>query len=204
LVEDLRRGRIHSTWYAIVTSELEKRGMVEEVDNTGGHFLSEKRRRAVEFSQYCFHTHLNVPTGSSADQIKRRRPFGIFPFLVSFSPNKTRHIFAFLCAVWRFIDDRACLNYPDVCERCDMENSSFHVLFVCPDFWDVREKFLDEAGVAFTLDSLATNDHDAQAAICDLGHRLFAEIAHRCRALPTMSREGQDADYSSASNDLSA
>jgi hypothetical protein len=75
-----------------------------------------------------------------------------------------------------------------------MESSSFHVLFACSKFENVRERFFDEAGVALTLDSLATSDYDAQAAICDYGHRLLAEIAHRCPALPTPSKEDRVVD----------
>jgi hypothetical protein len=83
---DLREGNLRSAWYAAVISELSKRGFTDEVIRWGAQFLSERKRRAVEFSQYCFHRHLQVPTGTSADELRRLRPFGVFPFLLHSNP----------------------------------------------------------------------------------------------------------------------
>lgn len=181
-VRDLTEDKFDSLWFEIVRSELDKRGFKEEVLNRGGAFLGDRKRRAVEFSQYCYHSHLNVPTGTSADQIKRRSPFRIFPFLFQLSPKKTRYIFSFLCSVWRFIDDCVCRKYPELCQQCDMENSSLHVLFVCPVFDDFCAEFLNSVGAAFSLDILASEDHDTQKAISSLGVWVFNRIADRCRS----------------------
>jgi hypothetical protein len=94
--------------------------------------------------------------------------------------------------VWRFIDEGVCRGYPDLCESCDMENSSYHVLFVCPCFDTIRDEFLIAAGVTFSLDALAHDTSEVQHAICRLGRNLFNEIARRCCSLSPTSSTSPD------------
>jgi hypothetical protein len=182
-VSDLQGGVLQSKWFVIVRSELEKRGMGDEALAQGPSFVSDRKRKAVEFAQYCFHFHLNVPTGSSADQIKRCRPFGIFPFLICQSPERSRYVFSFLCSNWRFIDGLRCVDFPDVCDDCDQENSSMHVLFMCPSFVRVRERFLAAVGRPFSFGVLESKDRKVQSAICDVGRDIYFEIARLCDSL---------------------
>jgi exonuclease III len=182
-VRDLQGGVLQSKWFTTVRSELGKRGMEDEALVHGPSFVSDRKRKAVEFAQYCFHFHLNTPTGSSSDQIKRVRPFGVFPFLISQSPERSRYVFSFLCSNWRFIDGLRCEIFPDACDDCDQENSSMHVLFVCPSFASARERFLLSVGRPFTFCILASSDRNVHAAICDVGRDIYFEIARRCDSL---------------------
>jgi hypothetical protein len=73
-----------------------------------------------------------------------------------------------------------------------MQNSSFHVLFVCPLFENVRVEFLNNVGATFTLDIFSSDDHDTMKAICNGGKRLFQAAADRCRsALPRSRPDGE-------------
>jgi hypothetical protein len=179
----LQGGVLQSKWFTTVRSELGERGMEDEALAHGPSFVSDRKWKAVEFAQYCFHFHLNTPTGSSSDQIKRCRPFGIFPFLTFQSPKRSRYVFSFLCSNWRFIDGLRCEKFPEACDDCDQENSSMHVLFVCPSFASARERFLSSVGRPFTFSILASLDRNVQAAICDVGRNIYFEIARRCDSL---------------------
>ncbi len=166
----------------MVRSELDKRGFKDEAFERGSVFVEERKKRAVEFSQFCFHFHLNVPTGTSSDQLKRIRPFGVLPFLIQQSPEKSRFIFSFLCSNWRFIDGLKCSAYPDVCDRCDQENTSLHVLFSCPRFEHVRREFRSVSRMAFNLDAFGSVDRDVQNAICKAGRRIYEIILNACES----------------------
>jgi hypothetical protein len=176
-VQDLIDGRMVSPWFTVVTAELRKRGFEEEVLHRGVEFLAERKRRAVEFSQYCFRTHLNVPIGNSADQFRRIRPFGVLPFLLSHSVHSTRFIFAFLCSVWRYMDGGCCEWYPEVCSTCDQENSSFHILFQCVLFSRLRNDIFSSVGISsFCFDTLSSLERPVQKAILLFGRKVYLEI----------------------------
>ncbi len=179
-VRDLADGQLRSVWYQVVNAELGKRGFREEVLERGAEFLGERRRRGVEFSQYCFHEHLNCPTGNSADQLRRIRTFGIFPFLLNLSPEQTRYIFSFLTSAWRYVDGLSCNNYPAVCTVCDQENSSAHVLFFCSKFRSIRLAFLRDTGSDFSIEILSAPDRRVQLRIARLGNELFFAIQRMC------------------------
>ncbi len=196
-VQDLVDGRIEVPWFTVVTAELRKRGFEEEVLLRGAEFLADRKMRAVEFSQYCFWSHLNIPVGNSADQIRRTRPFGILPFLLSHSVHLTRFIFAFLCSVWRFIDRGCCSWYPEVCRLCDQENSSFHVLFQCVKFASLRHEMFSPVNVeCFCFDTLVSSERPVQKAIVMFGRHLFDEIRNANPAglspVPSESEDGAD------------
>ncbi len=188
-VRDLVMGRLNSGWFQVVTAELEKRGFAEEVLERGADFLGEKKRRGVEFSQFCFHEHLNCPLGNSADELRRSRAFGIYPFLLSLSPKQTRYLLSFLTSAWRFIDNLACLNFPDVCVSCDQQNSSAHVLFFCPRFSVLRSTVQRETGCSFSMDILSTSSRREQIVIARFGRDLFVEISSICSTLRDEDRE---------------
>ncbi len=177
VVADLGQGRIVSTWHRVVAAKLAKRGRLEDVLNRGADFVGDRKRIGVEFSQYCFHHHLNIRTGSSADDLRIMRPFGIFPLFLSLSPEQTRYLLAFLSSSWRYIDQMICSNYPEACQECDQENSSAHVLFVCPKFERFRARLLSEIGVPFSFDCLATTIRQEQVRIARFAKELFFAIA---------------------------
>jgi hypothetical protein len=180
VVADLGQGRIVSTWHRVVAAKLAKRGRLEDVLNRGADFVGDRKRIGVEFSQYCFHHHLNIPTGSSADDLRIMRPFGIFPLFLSLSPEQTRYLLAFLSSSWRYIDQKICFHYPEACQECDQENSSAHVLFVCPKFERFRARLLSEIGVPFSFDCLATTIRQEQVRIARFAKELFFAIAELC------------------------
>jgi hypothetical protein len=186
-ISDLESSVITSKWFTTVCAELQKRGMREEVLAHGPCFVGERKAKAVEFAQYCFHFHLNVPNGTSADQIRRMRPFGVFPFLLRQNPEKSRFLFAFLCSNWRYIERLRCSRYPSVCDTCDQENSSVHVLFQCPRFCLIRDAFYFSTGKGFHFSEFASDDWSIQNALCDVGKKLYFEIAATCDSLPSTS-----------------
>ncbi len=176
-VQDLISGRINTSWFTIVRAELVKRGFAEEVLEKGEEFLAERKKKAVEFSQYCYQAHLNIPNGSSADQMRRVRPFGILPFLLSHGVYNTCFIFSFLCASWRFLDGAVCDSYPSTCDECDQENSSFLVLFQCTKFASLRSFIFEPVGISnFDFDVLCSESRPVQLAVVSFGRKLFAVI----------------------------
>jgi hypothetical protein len=176
-VQDLISGRISASWFTIVRAELVKRGFAEEVLERGEEFLAERKKKAVEFSQYCYQAHLNIPNGSSADQLRRVRPFGILPFLLSHGAYNTRFIFSFLCSCWRFLDGAVCDWYPSTCDECDQENSSFHVLFQCTKFASLRFSIFDPVGIStFEFGVLCSELRPVQLAVVSFGRKLFEAI----------------------------
>jgi hypothetical protein len=179
-VRDLETGTLQSGWYVAVMSETEKRGFLDEVTNNGPFFLSERKRRAVEYSQYCFHYHLQVPTGTSADELRRIRPFGVLPLLLGSNPARSRYLLSFLLSVWRFIDEQKCSRYPEVCSMCDRENSSCHVLFYCPTFVGLRTAFRRSTGVSLSFEALASDAREIQDACVHFGEKLFEAIVDAC------------------------
>ncbi len=185
-VADLLSGRLRSTWFAVVLAELTKRGMRDEVLVHGAHFIANRKMYGVQFSQYCFLHHTNRPTGRSSDRFRRLRPFGIFPFLLSTSSHESRYIFSFLCSVWRFIDGRACENYPDYCSKCDCENSGYHVLFECQEFAVQRSLFSRRStGRNFSFEVFECSSPSVCKAIVETGKLIYASVRDLCNVRRT-------------------
>jgi hypothetical protein len=180
-VTNLRSNRLRSTWVTVVKSEIDKRGLSAQVFEQGAEFVAKQKEFGVQFSQYCHTLHLSTPSGSSSDQIVRRKPFGIFPFLFLTPPYRSRFLFAFLCSVWQYVDKSTCLLYPAYCSCCDQENSAYHVLFQCSLFRDIRDRFRVKAGRVFEFDVLYVSDRRICCAVVDVGFELF-------RAVSSMSR----------------
>jgi hypothetical protein len=176
-VRDVRAGLINTQWFCIVFAELRKRGFENEVLEHGASFLADRKRRAVKFSQFCYMAHTNVPLGTSADQLRRIRPFGVLPFLLSQSGYNSRFIFSFLCSAWRYIDGAVCKDYPAVCLECDLENSSFHVLFQCSKLCTLRRQIFSQVGVSvFDFSCLSSQSQPVHRAIVTFGRRLYEDI----------------------------
>jgi hypothetical protein len=106
------------------------------------------------------------------------------------TPEKSRFLFSFLCSNWRFIDRLRCKAYPDVCVSCDQENTSFHVLFFCPVFDDVRAKFMRVTGRTFCFASLSSSDREAMTAMCEVGRGIYERIAAECEDRVTSPHAG--------------
>ncbi len=88
LVHDLKNRRKKSKWFTTVKKALTDRNFLEKVFSRGVEVLETRREVGVQFAQYCFHAHLNSHTNTSADDFRRVKPFGIFPFLLRSSPSQ--------------------------------------------------------------------------------------------------------------------
>lgn len=96
IVEDLEGGFKSSAWFDIVRAEVQKRGLLHDVFEASLDFVSKRKEYGAVFAQYCYHSHCNVPTGSSADLLRRKRKFGIFPFIFFTRPSESRFLLSFL------------------------------------------------------------------------------------------------------------
>jgi hypothetical protein len=177
-VEDMIAGRLRSTWLTITLSEISKRGMTAEVLEQGAAFVAGRKLYGVQFAQFCFAHHLNIPTGSSSDLFSRPRPFGIYPFLLKISSHHSRYLFAFLCSVWRYIDRSACERYPRYCTYCDCENTGYHVLFDCSVFEDVRLAFSRQTAgrLVFAFSTLQVESLSDCREIANVGRIIFDRV----------------------------
>jgi hypothetical protein len=170
-----------SKWYVKVVTALEDRDLKREIWENPSGVIAERKDFGVKFSQYCFHEHLNIPRGSSADEIRDRQPFGIYPFLLRNPPGLARFLFSFLLSNWRWLDRGCCKNYPRNCVECRLYNSSFHILFECPNFDDERSCFLNSTGVPFSYDALTRDDAICAREVAVLGKKIYL---HLCQMSP--------------------
>jgi hypothetical protein len=180
VVSEVLAGRLRSTWVTAVLSEVAKRGMTSEVLEYGASLVADRKRYGVQFAQFCFAHHLNVPTGSSSDLFSRQRPFGIFPFLLKVSTHQSRYLFSFLCSVWRYIDRGVCEKYPRYCARCDCENTGYHVLFDCIHFEDVRRTLSTRTAgrLVFSYQTLCEEGLNDCREIVNVGKKIFERVRH--------------------------
>jgi hypothetical protein len=179
-VKELKAGTIASDWFEIVRAEVGKRGLLVEVLNSGKEFVANRKQYGVVFAQFCFHAHSNTLTGSSADLVRLRRKFGIMPFLLSAHPEQSRYLFSFLLSCWRFLDSCRCIQYPAICETCDQENSSVHVLFECVLFSLLRDELESTLGTPFCFEVLESQDREVCRSVISFGKNLFFAIAELC------------------------
>jgi hypothetical protein len=107
-----------SKWYKKVVTALTERGLRQEVWENPVEVLVHRREFGVKFSQFCFHNHLNLFRGSSADEIRAVQPFGIYPFLFQNPPGLSRFLFSFILSNWRWLDRGKCSSYPKECTHC--------------------------------------------------------------------------------------
>jgi hypothetical protein len=166
-----------SKWYKKVVVALEERGLKQEVWGSPTAVIAERKDFGVKFSQYCFHSHLNIPRGSSADEIRDRQPFGIYPFLLRTPPGLSRFLFSFILSNWRWLDRGQCSNYPQNCTECDVYNSSYHLLFDCSIFAEERRCFLSSTGVPFSYEVLTVDDALIAREAAILGKKIFFRLS---------------------------
>jgi hypothetical protein len=169
-------GRLKSKWFVKVQRSLEVRGLKSQIWDHPVEAVAERGTLAVRFSQYCFHHHLNLPRGTSADQIREIQPFGVYPFLYRSSPFLSRYLFSFLLSNWRWIDGGKCRNHPRECDNCRVHNSSFHVLFECALFQDERLEFEYVTGREFEFQALIDDCDGLPKKVSETGKRIFERI----------------------------
>jgi hypothetical protein len=169
-----------SKWFRKVTAALCERELKATVWEQPSEVIVKRKEFGVQFSQFCFHAHLNLPRGNSADEIKSRQPFGIYPFLLHNHPSFSRYLFSFILSNWRWIDRGKCAQYPRECTECLVYNSSFHVLFECVLFEAARERFYCNAGVPFEFEALKNDDRIVARNAAKCGKEIFEQVAALC------------------------
>jgi hypothetical protein len=70
-------------WKEVITGRLNEMGMLQEVSETPALFLEERKKKAVEFSQWCHYSRLGFANGTSADLMRIGRPYGVLPAVES-------------------------------------------------------------------------------------------------------------------------
>ncbi len=181
LVSELKEGTRRSKWYSSLLHALRARGLVDQVLDRGNEYVSVRKQIGVAFSQYCFHNHLNTNRGTSGDDFRTRRPFGIYPFLYSSSPFESRYLFSFVLSCWKWLDKSACRSYPDFCSFCLTRNTSWHILFDCPVFNDVREGFETELGRSFAYECLVSSTPPVPKVVVKIGKALYFRVKELCQ-----------------------
>jgi hypothetical protein len=110
MVQDLLSRRVQLPWFIVTMAELAKRGMVQEVVQSGADFIANRKPYGIQFSQHCFVNHTNLPTGRSSDLFCRQRPFGIYPFLLNTPSYFSRFLSAFfVCGICVALHRRCCV-----------------------------------------------------------------------------------------------
>jgi hypothetical protein len=135
----------------------------------------------VLFAQFCFHKHLNKFTNTSADDFRRVKPFGIFPFLLRTPPARSRFLFSFILCNWRWIDQGKCKDSPRFCATCKQENTGWHLLFDCQNFDQERQVFQLSTGHAFEFEMLLKDEVNIANAVVEVGHAILSKVAQSCQ-----------------------
>jgi hypothetical protein len=177
LVQDLSAGKIKSKWYKKVISALADRGVESKVMQDGASVVTSRKEFGIQLAQFCFHKHLNKFTNTSADDFRRAKPFGTYPFLLQTSPTRSRFLFSFLLCNWRWIDRGRCKDFPRQCASCLCENTAWHLLFHCPAFSDIRDAFLNETDRVFAFEVLFIDNKVISNSAVELGKKLFERVA---------------------------
>jgi hypothetical protein len=166
-----------SKWFTKIRKTLEERNLKEQIFNSPVEAVAERRKLGVQFSQFCFHHHLNLPRGTSADQLRLLQPFGVYPFLYRVAPAQSRFLFSFVLSNWRWIDGGKCKHHPRVCTTCQVHNSSVHVLFECSMFDTIRAQFFDETDTVFDFDALTSTCEIVAKRVSSVGRNIFERIS---------------------------
>jgi hypothetical protein len=169
-----------SKWFKKVTGGLVERELKNKIWETPTQVLAERKELGVTFSQFCFHRHLNLPRGTSADRIRGLQPFGMYPFLLHTSPGLSRYLFSFILLSWRWLNRGQCSRYPHDCSDCSVHNCSAHLLFECKNFETEREGFFQSTGVPFDFDCLTRDDVTISRAAVKLGKEIFVKVSRLC------------------------
>ena len=181
VVDELVAGRRKSKWFRKVVSGLRMRDLWEEVLK-GGPFVGERKTYGVKFAQYCFHNHLNRLRGTSADDFRHFRPFGIYPFLYAAPPAETRFLLSFVLCNWRWLDKSMCRLCPRLCVTCGEDNTGWHILFNCVFFEDIRAGFQNICGIPFDFDSLLCSSKPVPKQAALAGRLIYNRVKflHPC------------------------
>jgi hypothetical protein len=177
LVQELNSGRIKSKWYKKVISALADRRVDSRILQDGASVVASRKEFGIQLAQFCFHRHLNKLTNTSADEFRRPKPFGTYPFLLRTSPSRSRFLFSFLLCNWRWIDKGKCKDFPRQCVSCLCSNTAWHLLFECPVFDDIRDVFLNETGRDFIFEGLFIDDKVVANSAVELGKNIYQRIA---------------------------
>jgi hypothetical protein len=180
LVKDLLSRKIKSKWFDKVCEALADRGVYDKVFREGVSLVALRKEFGVQMAQFCFHNHLNKLTNTSADDFRRVKPFGVYPFLFRTQPVRSRFLFSFLLCNWRWIDKGKCKTYPRFCSECRKDNTAWHIIFECLIFSDVRESFFNVTGVHFEYEALFIDDKCVTSKAVDAGEKIYQRVARLC------------------------
>jgi hypothetical protein len=180
LVKELFSKKKKSKWFAKVSKALAERNMTNQVFSAGADFVSNRREAGARFAQFCFHKHLNKLTNTSADDFRRVKPFGIFPFLLRTPPAQSRFLFSFILCNWRWLDRGKCKDYPRFCTVCQRECSAWHILFDCQNSEAERQIFASETGQSFSFEMLLKDDDAVAKSAVKIGRAIFNKVAESC------------------------
>jgi hypothetical protein len=184
LCHELGEGRRKSKWYSVLLAGLRNRGLADHVLSRGTDYVANRKQIAVKFSQYCFHNHLNCFLGTSGDDFRALKPFGIYPFLFSNSASESRFLFSFILSCWRWLDGGICSDYPQQCYFCECRNTSWHLLFDCPLFCDIRDPFESATGRKFEYDCLLSDVPPMPVEVARVGRALHRRVRELCSRVP--------------------
>ncbi len=176
IVEDLISGQKKSRWFKVVSEAMSVRGIADKVFRSGADVIAERRRVGINFAQYCFHRHLNIPTSTSADDFRSVKPFGVYPFLYKAPPIVARFLFSFVLCNWRWLDRGRCRHYPRTCNMCNCSNTSWHILFDCSIFAAERDSFVRMTGIEFCYEALLNNDSRVAFEAAKVAKNIFERM----------------------------
>jgi hypothetical protein len=133
-----------------------------EVFEFPGLFLSERKKWAMKFTEWCHEQHLCFSNGSSADLFRVSRPFGMYPAVFDLPSPRVRDMLALLLSCWRWSHNLR--DAPEYCELCDSIVNSWHILFRCQRGASVRESFARKTGINFELEAFGSREHGVEIA----------------------------------------
>ncbi len=84
------------------------------------------------------------------------------------------------------MDRGLCSQYPDNCESCDQENSSFHLLFQCKKFGNLRSEIFMPVGIReFNFSCFLSESRLVHRALVLFGRRLYYAVRDSIPAAPS-------------------
>jgi hypothetical protein len=139
--------------------------------------VAKRRELGITFAQFCFHRHLNGHTQTSADDFRRAKPFGVYPFLYRVPPMLSRFLLSFVLCNWRWLDRGRCKNYPRLCSACSVENRAWHILFECPIFSDLRDEFFYKTLAVFEYSAFLLDESRIAKTLAETGKEIYDRVA---------------------------
>jgi hypothetical protein len=165
LADALSDGR--NKWTNAVCGRLREMSLLSHVLEDPATLLGERKSIAIEFSQWCHHRHLVFVNGTSADDFRVDRPFGIMPVIADYPTFRTKNVMLLVLSVWRWSLAEGG-DHPDYCVTCDCLHTSHHLLFRCEKTADLRGNFQLATGEPFTMRSLYNKGNGEEILnICD-------------------------------------